>query len=335
MTTTPPAAVGTRRTRNPFCHSNKTLLQTTQPLRPHRVPGDEVYIVDIDHTGDCLETFEREVTLDAVRLDGGLVLACGEAGSGKTTLLHRCVKRMQIRAEAEARGCRLLVVDLGKQRPTPPSIGVRTQTLYRSVVKSLQAKPQRVLEPERLEELLGEVIPPGTSPDEPLPSDAYLRLSLYLDSLAEEWSEPRRADVVLVILLPPFQELPAEIEFYQGQLVPRLLFLGETRNTDPPRTGRETVLTIDPITEADVWEVAEQRLSMEHPVDFPPYTTREDVVAYFGDDWHLGFATAQLILLHAFEDALHNHPSLDRLTFEHFARSTLKIVRPGMIRITP
>jgi hypothetical protein len=297
------------------------LLETTRPLRPHRDPDDATYNVNIDHTGSCFDRFEADVSVRAVRMDGALVLAYGETGSGKTTLLHRCAEGMRVRAAAM--GSFPLIIDLSDREFTSQSTAARTQTLYHSVITFLQTK-LRILEPERLAGLLHEVIPPGSAADHHLPANAYLRLSLLLDNLAEP-EGGRPADVVLIVILPTFLELPAEVEFYRSQRAPRLLFLCETTYASPAPTGRVTLLPLGRINEADVWKVAEERLLKDGGVLCPPYTTQADVAAYF-DNWGLGFATAQRILLQAFDDALQSHPSPDRLRFEHFSKALLHVL---------
>ena len=341
--TTPPPSDGTRRTRNPFCHSDRTLRETTQPLRPHEDDDDDSYIVDIDHTGECYAEFERAVTVRSVRRQGGLVLAVGEKGWGKTTLLYKCAKGVKERAESA--GCLPLIIDLeGQKRNTERlTVAARARTLYRSVINSLRDRP--LLKPEELDELLAQVIPSDSALDQQLPPDAYLRLSQLLGRLAEQRPERRPADVVLIIVLPPFQEVPTEIETYQQQLAPRLLFLCETQYTPARLTGHETtILQLGKIDQDDVWRVAEQRLSRNCAPDCPPYTTRDDVVDYF-KGWPLGFAAAQHVLLRAFEDALADQlspdplspdqPAPDRLGFRHFARALQCIVSPEMIGRTP
>lgn len=338
MTTLPPDS--TRRTRNPFCHSDKTLRETTQPLRPHEDKDDGNddkddgnYIVDIDHTGECYAEFERTVTIRSVLRGGGLVLAVGEKGWGKTTLLYQCAKGMRERATDA--GCLPLIIDLEGQRRNTERLTVvaRARTLYRSVINSL--RDRQLLGAEELDELLAQVVPSDSAVDQQLPPDAYLRLSQVLGRLAEQSPQRRPADVVLIIVLPPFQELPAEIEFYQQQLAARLLFLCETQYTPSRLTGHETtILRLGRIDQDDVWKVAEQRLSRNCAPDCPPYTTRDDIVDYFGG-WHLGFAAAQHVLLQAFEDALASQPSPDRLGFRHFDKALRRILNPEMIGRTP
>jgi hypothetical protein len=331
--TTLPQPGSPRRSRNPFCHSDKTLRETTQPLRPHEEVDDGDYIVDIDHTGECYAEFERAVTVRSVRKDGGLVLAVGEKGWGKTTLLYRCANGMKVRAETA--GCLPLIIDLeGQKRNTERlAVAARARTLYRSVINSL--RDRQLLKPEELDELLAQVVPSDTADDQQLPPDVYLRLSQVLGRQAEMNLQRRPADIVLIIVLPPFQEVPAEIEFYQRQLAPRLLFLCETQYTPARLTGHETtVLPLGRIDQDDVWKVAEQRLSRNCAPDCPPYTTRDDVVDYFRG-WSLGFAAAQHVLLRAFEDALASQPSPERLGFRHFDRALQRIVLPEMIGRTP
>lgn len=324
---------GTRRTRNPFCHSDRTLRETTQPLRPHEDKDDVKYIVPIDHTKECYAEFERAVTVRSVRRSGGLVLAVGEKGWGKTTLLYQCAKGMNERATAA--GYLPLIIDLeGQRRNTERlTVAARARTLYRSVINSL--RDRQLLRAEELDELLAPVVPSDSAVDQQLPTDAYLRLSQGLGRLAEPSPQRRPAEVILIIVLPSFQELPAEIEFYQQQLAARLLFLCETQYTPARLTGDETtVLQLGRIDQDDVWKVAEQRLSRNCAPDCPPYTTRDDIVDYFRG-WSLGFAAAQHVLLRAFEDALASQPSPDRLSFRHFDRALQRIVSPEMIGRTP
>jgi hypothetical protein len=213
---------------------------------------------------------------------------------------------------------------------------VRSQFLYRRVIDVLKTR-QEYLTHDQLNPLLEGIWVPDPAGSSvhvpPLRTDAYSRVTDLLDPLAERTGN-RPVDMVLVVILPPFQDLAEEISLYAKLVTGRVVFLGETLDMRPPESMRQTTLRLGPINGLDAWALAERRLSRDRPVDFPPYTTKADMVDFVESVPNFSVAGVQRVLLHVFEDVIENKPAVDKVTAEHFRDYLLDHLGPDPLGTT-
>jgi energy-coupling factor transporter ATP-binding protein EcfA2 len=217
-----------------------------RPLCPWRYESHDELYVDVNHTLAAFQEYTRRMAaVENLREDGRLVLVTGESGCGKTALINRCAR--WTRDRLTERGLRGVVVDLtrdGSRQSVEERMGLVAARLLDELAHSA------LLAPEALASL-----------DSVRPSRLYAGLGNALPD-----------DVVLIVLLPPADEVVQEVVAYAGLARRRLLFFAESsylghaqvlkvRDSSPvpPIT-----LAVGPLNQGDVRRFIEDRLTRHH-----------------------------------------------------------------------
>jgi hypothetical protein len=218
-----------------------------RPLCPWQHAEHAAYYVDVNHTQDAFLEFVHHMANPAGLVDDGrLVVVTGESGCGKTALINRCAS-WTIDA-LDARSLRGIVVDLtreggqGQRRTIPERMGIVCARLLDEL------RHRRLLSVDVIADL-------KESWDQP--DRVYPNLGNYLDD-----------GLVLVVLLPPVDELVAEVIDYAGFARRRLLFFVESSYLDQDQVRQvqrsqhipPVALRVGPLNPGDVRRFIEDRL---------------------------------------------------------------------------
>ncbi|MEU4517214.1 hypothetical protein AB0F52_00680 [Amycolatopsis sp. NPDC024027] len=237
---TEPAAV------NPFAVAK--LSGPTQPLCPWRYPEHGDFYVDLDHTEEAYEEFQRQAkTLGSPdEEEGKLLLVTGDTGCGKTAVANRCLA--WLKKSSKLRGLTVEIVDarsalLGEVLP----VNDRLTAVCDYVVGQLERK--NLLNRAELNRLVAN----RTSP-----SRVYPHLGPGLIK-----------GLVLVILLPS-TEVPDEVVRYGGWVPERTLFVMESAHFEDKHLkvinnrlkdyGRLIHVHVDKLKKGDFARFANDRL---------------------------------------------------------------------------
>ncbi|MFD4668677.1 hypothetical protein ACFWNN_03025 [Lentzea sp. NPDC058450] len=214
-----------------------------RPLCPWRYQAHDELYVDVNHTLAAFQEYTRRMAAsENLREDGRLVLVTGESGCGKTALINRCAHWTRDRlAEGGLRG---VVVDLTRD-------GSRQSVEERMALVAAR--------------LLDELTHTGLIPRDDLalldsarPSRLYAGLGNALPG-----------DVVLIVLLPPAEEVEQEVVAYAGLARRKLLFFAESSYLGHAQVLRvrdsspvpPITLTVGPLNQGDVRRFIEDRLA--------------------------------------------------------------------------
>jgi hypothetical protein len=214
-----------------------------RPLCPWRYQAHDELYVDVNHTLAAFQEYTRRMAaVENLREDGRLVLVTGESGCGKTALINRCAH--WTRDRLAARGLRGEVVDLtrdGSRQSVEERMSLvaerlldeltHTGLIFPDVLRSLDS-----VRPSRLYAALGSVLPD---------------------------------DVVLIVLLPPADEVVQEVVAYAGLARRKLLFFAESSYLDHAQVLRvrdsspvpPITLAVGPLNPGDVRRFIEDRLT--------------------------------------------------------------------------
>lgn len=235
-----------------------------RPLCPWQHAEHADYYVDINHTAQAFADFVGHMTNPAGLIeDGRLVVVTGESGCGKTALINRCAGWMvQVMAERSLNG---VVVDLTRE-------GGRGQR--RSIGERMGVVCARLLDELRHRRLLTADAVADLKDNWDRPDRVYPNLGSYLDD-----------DVVLLVLLPPVDELVAEVIEYAGLARRRLLFFVESAYLDEDQVRQvqhsqhvpPVALQVGPLNPGDVRRFIEDRLR-RHAADGRYPTIRQDTM---------------------------------------------------------
>jgi energy-coupling factor transporter ATP-binding protein EcfA2 len=192
---------------NPF--EVKKLNGPTQPLCPWRYPEHEAWYVDLDHTEEAYEEFQRQAeTLGSPDEDEGkLLLVTGDTGCGKTAVANRCLGWLK---ESSKERFTVEIVDarsalLGAVLP----VNERLTAVCDYVVGQLERK--NFLNRAELNRLVANRIFPG-------------RVFPHLG--------PGLIKGLVMVILLPSTEVPEEVIRYGGWVPERTLFVMESAHFD-------------------------------------------------------------------------------------------------------
>ncbi|HEU0089633.1 MAG TPA: AAA-like domain-containing protein [Pseudonocardiaceae bacterium] len=285
------------------------------PLRPWEWDIHLEYYVAVDKTEAAFADFERQTrSPESLTAHGRLVVVLGGEGCGKTSLINRCIASTQ--KNLKAVGVASIIVDLTVEAKNNQSIAERMRHVCDSLIDQLDVDQR--LDKEILEELRRKESP----------EKAYSYLSMVLKRIAATDD----ADLAVIVLLPPSDDLAEEVVKYSDLVRPRLLFFAESSylaanrgwQAKLTRSGPAPpiVLTVGILDPRDGYVFARERLSRHHG-KIP--MLREDAMNELQDKKpDLAIGQVQRLLFEVYEGVLQQEQPVEEVTMTHITDHILQ-----------
>lgn len=236
-----------------------------RPLCPWIDSTHEDYYVPVDQTHEAFEEFKRRMrNLAGLREDGRLVLVMGDSGCGKTALINRCAA--WVRSTLEQHELRGAIIDLTMELASSPrrSADDRVSHVCGRLVDELEHL--KLLSEEGLRYLAQN-------------RDRADLVYPYLGGALDD-------EIVLIILLPPSEDLIEEVIRYAGLVRRKLLFFTESSYLDAgqarqversQRACPPIVLKVGVLDPEDVHRYITERLSRHAENGMYPRMSEETI----------------------------------------------------------
>lgn len=233
------------------------------PLDPYRRPDHEHLYLPVGGSNIAFEHFVHQIgTGEDLIADGRFVVVTGSEGCGKTSLINRCAAWLRRRSDDSRTRC--VVLSLTDVARPSESMATRTQIVIRATLDELEDRD--LVSREERRHLL-------ERSDEPDLFYRQLRKVLH--------------DVILLVLLPPSDDLVVELEQYAKLTRGPIVFFAESAYTESVRhqwqriaaaaRGPEPILCeVGPLAGDDAWAFVRSRLG-EHPEGLFPTLSEETV----------------------------------------------------------
>ena len=220
-------------------------------LCPFKEPDHDNYYVPVDNTQKAYEQFTEEID-DPRRLstDGLFVVVSGEQHCGKTALINRCAAWLRRRLNDV--GLQGHIFPLTHERIATRSIKARLEHVFGCMSDDL--RKSKLLEPDQL----GELERRGDDLD---------RAFRYLSDILDQ-------NRVLIILLPPSEDLIKEAERYANFSRGKIVFFAESAYVNIVRhhwpsiriagPAAPILLEVGPLHRDDSWLFAHTRQEIHY-----------------------------------------------------------------------
>ncbi|MER7458256.1 hypothetical protein [Micromonospora sp. NPDC126480] len=288
---------------NPFALPG--LMRDVDPLNPVRNEGHLSLYVPVDNTERAFEEFCRQFADPSyLRDDGRLVLTAGGRGCGKTSLINRCAHWLQ----QQLRAANLIgeVIDVTKEAQDNESMADRRAKACKALLDKLY---ERKVFASKL------AYEHRHSPDD--------ALSMLPTCLAP--------DRVLIVLLPPSEDLTEELVQYTADARRRMVFFAET-SYDLPDEHRRRMdragalppvhLRVGRLNPTDAGIFARERLSSVPPGALPPVA--DTALDEFTSHRLVPIGEIQRLLYGLYEQLRVQNDRPEEVTFHHIVHHFLR-----------
>lgn len=287
---------------NPFLVP-QTGRRSGRPLCPWVTREHSGYYVPVDSTEVAFDQFKRQVRLDEEPADQGrLVIVFGESGCGKTSLINRCADHLQ--QTLSAQGTLGLIVDLTEERVSSVSVDSRMLEVSVLLVNALRERS---------------LLPASQRFGEPASTSALIYRQIS-NALAE-------LSAVLVVLLPPTEDLADELPEYARLARKRIIFFAESSSVDvmrdcldgikPAARDEIIVLEVGPLRADDGWMFVQDRLARRTDISGPT-VSQETITRAVEALSPMSVGRLQSLLFGLWEDVSERSPSFEEIRFEDF-----------------